>query len=192
MELYHQRSMKRSPQKLLYLPDHPMKPVIATTQTEVNIRAVLGLLRETPDKLAVLSKVLPEQQLWQPLAPGERSFNEVLGHLINTEALASQAIYLALLLDEPSLPAIHAERDLGKLLRFDLLPITQLIEYFSLRRGVLLRVLEPLTDAQWARCVREERKQRRESIYWRARALALHELEHLQDLESKLDKKSQR
>lgn len=157
-----------------------MKPVISTAQTEANIRAVLG----------VLSKDYPEKQLRQPLAPGERSFNEVLAHLIHTEALTSQAIYLALLVEEPLLPAIHAERDLGKLLRFDLLPIKQLIDYFSLRRKVLLRVLEPLTDAQWARVMREEKKQRRESIYWRARAQALHEREHLQDLDSKLNKKS--
>jgi hypothetical protein len=183
--------MKQNSQKLLYLSDHPMKPAISTAQTEANIQAVLGLLRETPDRLSVLSKGYPEQQLRQPLAPGERTFNEVLGHLIHAEALASQAIYLALLVDQPLLPAIHAERDLGKLLRFDLHPITQLIDYFSLRRRVLLRVLEPLSETQWARCVREARKQRKESIYWRARALALHELEHLQDLESKLNHKSQ-
>jgi ribosomal 50S subunit-associated protein YjgA (DUF615 family) len=34
--------------------------------------------------------------------------------------------------------------------------------------------------------VREEKKQRQESVYWKARGQALHELEHLQDLELKL------
>ena len=34
--------------------------------------------------------------------------------------------------------------------------------------------------------IREEGKQRKESVYWRARTLALHELEHITDLERKL------
>ena len=167
-----------------------MKKQISTAQTDSNIQAVLGLLRETPEKLAALSKRYSEKQLREPMAPGERSLVEVLAHLINTEALSSEAIYLALLMNEPLLVDIHAERDLGKLLRFDLLPTLELMAYFKLRRLVLLRVLESLTEAQWSRCVREHGKQRKETIYWRARGQALHELEHLQDLENKLDKKS--
>jgi hypothetical protein len=50
-------------------------------------------------------------------------------------------------------------------------------------------VLSGLKDAGWARCVREEGKQRKESVYWRARTIAMHELDHLADLESKLTKK---
>jgi len=167
-----------------------MKKQIPTAQTDSNIQAVLGLLRETPEKLAALSKRYSEKQLREPMAPGERSLVEVLAHLINTEALSSEAIYLALLLDEPLLADIHAQRDLGKLLRFDILPTPELMAYFKLRRLVLMRVLESLTEAQWSRCVREHGKQRKETIYWRARGQALHELEHLQDLENKSEKKS--
>ncbi len=166
-----------------------MKKLISTAQTDANIRAVMQLLAETPEKLAALHGQVAEQTLREPLAPGERTVTEVLAHLINTEALSSEAIYLALLLEEPLLPGIHAERDLGKLLRFDLLTFQELLDYFRLRRTVLLRVLESLTKEQWSRCVRENGKQRRESIYWRARGLALHELEHIQDLESKLENK---
>jgi hypothetical protein len=60
--------------------------------------------------------------------------------------------------------------------------------YFGLRRTVLLRVLASLTEEKWSRCIREEGKQRKESVYWRARGQALHELEHLQDLETKLNR----
>ncbi len=38
---------------------------------------------------------------------------------------------------------------------------------------------------RWSRVVRETRKQRKESVYWRARSLALHELEHIRDIDQK-------
>jgi hypothetical protein len=164
-----------------------MKKQISTTQTDSNIKEVVRLLSKSSERLAVLSKGLSEIQLEQPLGSNERSFKETLAHLINTESISSGAIYLALMLDEPMLPAIHAERDLGKLLRFDLLPFSELMMYFTTRRTVLLRILVSLTEDQWSRSIRENGKQRRESVYWRARGLALHELEHLQDLELKLN-----
>jgi hypothetical protein len=169
-----------------------MKKSISTAQTDSNIREVTRLLAETPERLESLSRGLSEEQLHAPLGAGERSFVEALAHLINTEALSSEAIYLALLRDEPFMPNLHAERDLGKLLRLDLLSFGELLAYFKLRRAVLLRVLEPLTEEKWSRCIRETGKQRKESVYWRARGQALHELEHVADLETKLNKKSYR
>ena len=166
-----------------------MKKQISTEQTDANIKDVLRLLRETPERLAVLSTGLSEKELQRPLGTGERSFIETLTHLINTEAISSESIYLALLMNEPMIANIHAERDLGKLLRFDLLPFGELMAYFKLRRTILVRVLEPLAGKQWSRLIREEKKQRKESVYWRARGQALHELEHLQDLETKVNKK---
>jgi hypothetical protein len=58
--------------------------------------------------------------------------------------------------------------------------------YFKLRRTVLLHVLASLTEEQWSRSIREAGKKRKESVYWRARTIAMHELEHLSDIESKL------
>lgn len=163
-----------------------MKKQIPTTQTASNIQKVMQLLEETPGRLERLSHGLSDQQLHEPLGSGERSSTEVLAHLINTEVLTSEAIYLALLTDEPLLIDVHAERDLGKLLRFDLFSFAELMAYFRLRRTVLLRVLNSLTEEKWSRCIREARKQRKESVYWRARGMALHEWEHLRDLETKL------
>jgi len=167
-----------------------MKKSISTAQTESNIKEVIHLLTDTSARLESLSTGLSDEQLREPLGAGERSFTEALAHLINAEALSSEAIYLALLRDEPFLADIHAERDLGNLLRFDLFPFAELLVYFRLRRKVLLRVLDSLTEEKWSRCIREAGKQRQESVYWRARGQALHELEHLQDLETRLNKKS--
>ena len=95
-------------------------------------------------------------------------------------------IYQALLVDEPYFADIHPERDWGKLFRFDLLDVKDLISYFKTRRKVLLRVLSALTEDQWTRSIREEGKKRKESVYWRARTIVMHELDHVGDLEKKL------
>lgn len=166
-----------------------MKKQISTDQTEENIKEVLRLLDETPGRLEKLSRGLSEKQLHEPLGKGERSFIEGLAHLVNCEAITADSIQLALIRNEPMIAGIHAERDLGRLLRFDLMPFDELLSYFKFRRVVLLKVLTPLKGNQWSRVIRESGKQRKESIYWRARGQALHELEHVLDLESKLTKK---
>ena len=164
-----------------------MKKAISTDLTTENIAKVMELLAETPPQLEVLSQPLSAEQLCQPPGKGERSFTEVLAHLIHTEARSSEAIYLALLVDAPLLPDVHPERQWGKLLRYDLLPFSDLLAYFKLRRAVLLRVLASLTERQWSRTIREPGKKREESVYWRARTIAMHELDHLTDLQSKLN-----
>jgi len=167
-----------------------MKKQIATEQTDANIQEVLRLLSETPDRLEKLSKGLSDKKLCEPLGKGERSFIEMLAHLANCEARTSEAIMLALLAEEPPFTPIHPERDLGKLFRFDQMEFHELLAYFKFRRVVLLRVLNSLKNSQWSRVIRQEGKQRNESVYWQARGQALHELEHLTDLEGKLKKKS--
>ncbi len=165
-----------------------MKKAISTDLTSANIAKVMEVLTETPSLLEGLSKYLSEEQHRQPLGEGERSCTEDVAHLIHSEARTSEAIYLALLLEEPLLPNVHPERQWGKLLRYDLLSPADLLIYFKLRRTVLLRVLASLTEEQWARPIREEGKKRKESVYWRARSLAMHELDHLNDLRSKLSR----
>lgn len=164
-----------------------MKKTISREQTAENIKEVLRLLVDSPIKIETLSKGLSEEQLHRPLGSGERSFLETVTHLINCEAITAESVYLALLRDEPLVSDIHPERDLGKLLHFEQLPFSDLLAYFKFRRKVLLRVLESLTEKKWSRCIREEKKQRKETIYWLARGQALHETEHLSDLEKKLD-----
>jgi hypothetical protein len=94
-------------------------------------------------------------------------------------------IYQALLSHEPLFVDIHPDRDWGKLTRFDLLDFSDLLDYFKTRRKVLLRVLSGLKEAEWPRTIREEGKKRKESIYWRARTIVMHELDHVGDLEKK-------
>ena len=163
-----------------------MKKAISTELTTMNIAKVLELLMDSPVQLDELSRAGMEEELRQPLGSGERSFTEDLAHLIHSEARTSEAIYLALLLDKPLIPEVHSERQWGQLVRYDLLALSDLLSYFKLRRAVLVRVLTPLTVEQWSRTIREVKKKRQESVYWRARSLAMHELDHLTDLQNKL------
>ena len=163
-----------------------MNKAITTDQTPANIAKVLEILTESPVRLESLSKSVSAEKLRQPLGKGERTPTEVLAHVINGEARSSEMIYQALLVNEPFFADIHPDRNWGKLLRFDLLEFSELLAYFTIRRKVLLRVLSGLKEKDWARAVSEEGKQRKESVYWRARTIAMHELDHLGDLEKKL------
>lgn len=163
-----------------------MKKSISTEPTKANISLTLAILSNTPERLNQFASKFTTEEARLPLGDGERSFVEDLAHLINVEAISSQSIYLALMLKEPMLHPIHAERDWGKLIRYDLMEVSDLLSYFKFRRVVLLRVLNSLSDEEWLRTVSEENKARRESIYWRVRGLALHEQDHLTDLEKKL------
>lgn len=165
-----------------------MKKAISTDLTSTNIAKVMELLADSPVQVESLCKSLSDEQLRQPLGAGERSFTEDLAHLIHTEGRSSEAIYLALLMNEALLPDIHPERQWGRLLRYDLLSFHELLAYFKVRRTVLLRVLGSLTEEQWARTIREAGKKRQESVYWRTRTIAMHELEHLTDLQHKLNR----
>lgn len=160
-----------------------MKKAIATELTSANIAQVLALLTAAPAQLARVGQQFSAEQLRQPLGAGQRSRTEVLAHMLHCEARAAEAIYSALLVVEPEQIDLHPERQLGKLLRYDRLPFADLLAYFNFRRTVLLRVLAELSAKQWARTIRQAGKNRQESVYWQARGLALHELEHLTEIE---------
>jgi hypothetical protein len=163
-----------------------MKKVVSIELTSSNTERVISILAESPEKIERLCQHLSDEQLHQPLGPGERSVIEILAHILHCEARSSEAIYLVLLADEPLLVDIHPERDFGKLVRYDLLPFTDLLAYFRVRRAILMRVLTGLNEPQWAKSVRELGKQRKETVYLQARSMAMHELEHIIDIESKV------
>lgn len=156
---------------------------ISTEQSKANIAAALEILTDTPAVLRALAGRCTPAQMRQPLAEGERSFTEVLAHLINGEGRMSEAIYTALLVDTPFVRDVHPDRDMGKLLRWQQCDVEDLLPYFNLRRKVLLRVLHGLSDDQWRRVIEEEGKQRKESVYRLTRALAMHEQEHVLHLQ---------
>jgi DinB superfamily len=159
-----------------------MKKSISTDLTPENITLVMQMLGGASDRLDRYAKSHSAKQLTTPLGKGERRPTEVLAHILHCEARSSEAILLALTSDEPELTRVHPERDFGKLVRYDLQPFAELVEYFRFRRAVLMRVLEGLTPAKWVRVVREPGKARKESVYLLARGQATHEEVHLAEL----------
>jgi hypothetical protein len=159
-----------------------VKKPIATDQTSENIALVIEMLGGAVERLGRYSKGRSQKELMTPLSKGERTPTEVLAHILHCEARGSEAIYLALMLKEPEVAPVHAERDWGKLVRYDLQPFAEMTAYFKFRRAVLMRVLSELDAKKWSRTIREAGKARRESVYWQARGLATHENEHLGEL----------
>lgn len=164
-----------------------MAKAISTKQSTANINTLLNSLRRTPVNFAAWGAARSEDQCREPLGEGERSLVEDLAHLIHCEADTSYAITMALMIDQPLIHDLHPERDWGRLLKVDALPFDDLLAYFRVRRAILLRVLESLTDDQWERSIREHGKKRQQTVYRLVRSLALHELDHLTDLEAKLN-----
>jgi hypothetical protein len=167
-----------------------MKKIISTEITEANIAQAIGLLSDTPRKLEALYARFSDEKFTKPLGKGERSATETVAHLLHCEAIASEFICLALLKNNVTVIDVHPEREFGKLARYDMFSFKALLEYFNFRRTAMLRMLTPLTLTQWARALSAKGKTRSESVYWRARSMSLHEMEHLVEIENKLVKET--
>ena len=161
------------------------KRLTARTSDE-RIALILDTLEAAPGRLRELSDGLSGAQLNLPLGAGERSFKRDLTHLIYCAERGAIPIYYALASDQPLMPRIHAERQWGKLLRYEAFALPELFAYFSFSRRALLNVLRRLSSPQWQRTIQPEGKRRQESVYYSARGLCLHEYGHLEDLARKL------
>jgi hypothetical protein len=161
-----------------------MEKAISTDQTPDNITSVLALLSEMSSRLEAISSRLTPVQLTTPVGPGERTPVEILAHILHCEAVSVEMITLALSRNEPFISGLHPERDIGKLFNLSQYDFDHLRLYFNLRRQFLLNLLSGLEERQWSRTVRKEGKQRCESVYWLARGQALHEDDHLREIES--------
>ena len=159
---------------------------LSTQPSDARIALILQVLAAAPERLRELGSGLTEAELTTPLGAGERSFKRDLTHLIYCAERGADPIHHALLLKDAFMPRIHAERDWGALMRYEAFEIAELMAYFTFRRRALLRILQGLSREQWERAVRREGVKRKESVYYAARGLAVHELGHLEDLAGKL------
>ncbi len=162
---------------------------LSTQPSAERIALLLNVLAAAPVRLRGLSRGLTEADLTTPLGAGERSFKRDLTHLIYCAERGADHIHHALLRKEAIMPRIHAERDWGALMRYEAFDFAELMAYFVFRRTALLRILHSLSPQQWERTVRREGVKRVESVYYSARGLCLHELDHLEDLAHKLGRR---
>jgi hypothetical protein len=163
-----------------------MDKTISTDVRASNMQEVVSLLAVARARPELLSRGLPLEKLARPLGRGERPFARDLAHPRRCEARSSEGIYLALLARQPAFLDIHPACKFGRPLRYDLLLVSDLLACFKIRRLLMLRVLRELKPAQWTRTLRQVGKQHLQSVYLRARSIALHELENVSALERKL------
>ena len=162
---------------------------LTTQSSPERIALALAHLEVGPQRLQNLRAGLSDAEMTRPLGEGERSFKRDVTHLIYCAERGADPIHHALLLKEPFMPRIHAERDWGKLMAYEAFEIDELLSYYRFRRTALMRILRGLGAQQWERAVRREGVKRTESVYFAARGLCLHELAHLEDLAGKLGKR---
>lgn len=160
---------------------------LTTKPSDERIALILEVLAAAPKRLKDLSAGLTDHELDRPLGQGERSFKRDLTHLIYCAERGTDPIFHALILKEPFIPRIHAERDWGALMQYETFEFAELMAYFTFRRRALLPILYDLSHDRWERSVRREGVKRPESVYHWARGLCVHEYGHLEDLAAKLD-----
>lgn len=88
---------------------------ISTSPTSQNIAKILEILTKTPNELTNLADRQSSEEIYQPLGQGEWSFYQVLMHLHHCTDVSSVRIFYALMLDNPTIPVVHPERDWGNL-----------------------------------------------------------------------------
>ncbi len=159
---------------------------VSTEATAKNIAKVLDVLETTPTELHKLTHDLSDEQINLPLGDGEWSCLQVMRHLHHTIDLSTTRIHYALMLENPTIPEVHAERDWGKLEPYHNLSFVELREFYRFKRVVLLQLLHNLTSEGWERpFFRGELRHNVHNIYRECRGMAYHEINHLTSFQEK-------
>lgn len=158
------------------------KKEIPASFSEDAVSNIFSTLEYTPKYLTSIAKQFDDKSSLKPMIDGKRSFRETLIHLLNMEGLNYTTIYAAFLLNKPKIYPIHAERDFDRLNLFSDFQLKELLETFCLERKKSLNFLKSLKKSDWQKQLSEKGKAREETIYWRARRLALHDFTHVQIL----------
>jgi hypothetical protein len=178
----HLNQMKSEYKKDLEKLVQRKKKEIPTSFSEAGVNHILTILEHTPDFLTSFSKRFNEKTSLEPIIEGKRSFRETLVHLLNIEGLHYTTIYPALLINKPTVHPIHPERDFDRLNLFSDFNLKELLDAFRFERKKTLNFLKSLKKNDWSRQLTEKDKAREETIYWRARALAIHDFTHVEIL----------
>ncbi|MEP7291849.1 MAG: DinB family protein [Chloroflexota bacterium] len=150
--------------------------------TEAQIRFSLQTLRETPQRLVTLTSGIDESRLRAAPQPKEWSMVEILAHLRASADLWSYSIYAMLTLDSPELAHIHP-RNWEKMQGYHHLTFAENLLAFQVGRANLLRILEPLSFANWDRSARFVGRANATTIFGETLRMALHESDHWQQLD---------
>jgi len=151
--------------------------------TASGIDAVLSILNETPGRLGNLIMAFDGRHRYKP--PGIKTWSvaEILAHLRACADIWTFSIYAMLTEEKPSLPDIN-ERKWAKVTSYARLPIGISLQAFTFQREGLLRVLKPLPKDGWEHS--SMILEREHTVFSQARRMALHEQDHLEQIEDLL------
>ena len=152
--------------------------------TPADITKYLALLEEFPRTVATGTAGLSEEQLrWSP-SKKDWSIVEVLAHLRACAEIWSFSMYAMLTENNPTLPLLD-ERRWAKAAQYTTFDFQHAFQVFCLQRQELLTVLKALDFETWGRSANIEN--RNHTIFSQVRRMALHETEHLDQLQALLD-----
>ena len=153
--------------------------------TEDQIESYMQTLIDTPGRLAALTEGMTEEQLSAAPAPGEWSLAEILAHLRGCADVWGYSIYAMFILDNPELADIHA-RTWAQKMGYAKLTFAENFTAFQVGRENLARILAGLSFEQWGRTSRFSGKVNTHTIFSQTMRMALHERDHLQQIETML------
>ncbi len=140
----------------------------------------LQTLVETPRRLHALSEGLSDEILASPPGSKDWSAVEVLAHMRSCSDLWSYSIFAMLAADSPTLALLDARRWV-KTTKYATLGFRRLLLAFSLDREDLFAVVNGLPESAWARSA--DIGGRKHTVFSQFRRMALHETEHLMQIE---------
>ena len=151
--------------------------------TDSGIKTHLQTLRDTPQRIATLIEGKTETDLRLASAPKEWSAVENLAHLRACADVWGYTIYAIYMLDTPQLAFIHP-RDWTKKMGYTRLTFEENFLAFRVERKNLIRILEKLTFEEWGRSASFIGKANTQTIFSQTMRMALHELDHCNQLEA--------
>jgi hypothetical protein len=116
----------------------------------MTIDQVLSILRETPDRLGLLTEGVAEPRLHEPPSAGEWSVTEILAHLRACADMWGGAIETIIGTDHPTIRAVNPVTWIEST-DYRRLPFASSLQAFVEQRDRLLALLGPLPQQGWAR-----------------------------------------
>lgn len=112
--------------------------------------AIMSFLEHSEEALRKLTTNLEEALLASHISDGQPSLKELIGHLVDIDAVFRERAWLLLETDRPELPPAHPPR-LDAAVAYRSQPIAEILASFHQTRRQTLNLLRGLTSAAWHR-----------------------------------------
>jgi DinB superfamily len=141
----------------------------------------LTVLKDTPARLAELTRGRPASELARNTAPGKWSVAEILAHLADVEMVIGYRIRMILSKPGTAIQAFDQD-EWAKLSQYAGIPVEQSLERHRVQRQSNLTLLKALRPEQWAHYgIHSERG--KETVSRVVEMMAGHDINHLRQIE---------